>query len=57
MRGQFCSIADDVRLGRDVQIHNFVNLYGCEIGDETRVGTFVEIQRGARVGRRCKISS
>ncbi len=57
MRGHFCSIADDVRLGRDVQIHNFVNLYGCEIGDETRVGTFVEIQRGARVGRRCKISS
>ncbi len=54
---EFCAIADDVKLGRDVQIYNFVNLYGCEIGDETRVGTFVEIQRGARVGRRCKISS
>ena len=57
MRGQFCVIADDVRLGRDVAIYNFVNLYGCEIGDETRVGTFVEIQKGARVGARCKISS
>ena len=57
MRGQFCVIADDVRLGRDVAIYNFVNLYGCEIGDETRLGTFVEIQKGARVGARCKISS
>jgi acetyltransferase-like isoleucine patch superfamily enzyme len=54
---EFCAIADDVVLGRDVQIYNFVNLYGCEIGDETRIGTFVEIQRGARVGARCKISS
>ena len=42
MPGQFCIIADDVRLGRGVTIHNFVNLYGCEIGDETRIGTFVE---------------
>ena len=50
-------IADDVRLGRDVQIHDFVNLYGCAIGDETRIGCFVEIQRGVTVGRRCKISS
>jgi UDP-2-acetamido-3-amino-2,3-dideoxy-glucuronate N-acetyltransferase len=54
---EFCAIADDVKLGRDVQIYNFVNLYGCEIGDETRLGTFVEIQKGARVGARCKISS
>src|SRR5215210_7781994 len=54
---EFCAIADDVVLGRDVQIYNFVNLYGCEIGDETRVGTFVEIQKGARIGARCKISS
>jgi UDP-2-acetamido-3-amino-2,3-dideoxy-glucuronate N-acetyltransferase len=54
---EFCAIADDVVLGRDVRIHNFVNLYGCEIGDETRIGTFVEIQKGARVGARCKISS
>ena len=54
---EFCAIADDVVLGRDVQIYNFVNLYGCEIGDETRIGTFVEIQKGARIGARCKISS
>ena len=57
MPGQFCVIADDVRLGRDVLIYNFVNLYGCTVGDETRVGTFVEIQKGASVGARCKISS
>ena len=57
MPGQFCVIASDVKLGRDVIIHNFVNLYGCEIGDGTSVGTFVEIQKGARVGRNCKISS
>lgn len=57
MPGQFCVIAPDVKLGRDVVIYNFVNLYGCEIGDETKVGTFVEIQKNARVGRRCKISS
>ena len=57
MPGQFCVIAPDVKLGRDVVIHNFVNLYGCEIGDETKIGTFVEIQKHARVGRKCKISS
>lgn len=50
-------IADDVKLGEDVVLHGFVNLYGCEIGDGTRVGCFVEIQKGVRVGRRCKISS
>jgi UDP-2-acetamido-3-amino-2,3-dideoxy-glucuronate N-acetyltransferase len=50
-------IAPDVKMGRDVRIHGFVNLYGCEIGDETRIGTFVEIQKGARIGRRCKVSS
>lgn len=50
-------IAADVRLGRDVKIYAFVNLYGCEIGDETRIGTFVEIQKGVRVGARVKISS
>ncbi len=50
-------IASDVRLGKDVQIFGFVNLYGCEIGDGTKVGTFVEIQKGARIGSRCKISS
>jgi acetyltransferase-like isoleucine patch superfamily enzyme len=53
-----CSrIAPDVKLGRGVQIHGFVNLYGCEIGDETRIGVFVEVQKGARIGERCKISS
>jgi acetyltransferase-like isoleucine patch superfamily enzyme len=51
------SIAPDVKLGRDVKIYDFVNLYGCEIGDETRIGTFVEIQRGAKVGRRVKVQS
>ena len=50
-------IAPDVKLGQGVKIFGFVNLYGCEIGDESRIGAFVEIQRGARVGRRCKISS
>ncbi len=50
-------IAPDVKLGRDVKIHAFVNLYGCEIGDETKIGTFVEVQKGARIGARCKISS
>ena len=57
MAGEFCRIAPDVSLGRDVKIHSFVNLYGCRVGDETRIGTFVEIQKGARVGRNCKISS
>ena len=57
MNGKFCCIADDVRLGRDVAIYNFVNLYGCEIGDDTKIGSFVEIQKDASVGRRCKISS
>src|SRR3990170_3735346 len=50
-------IAQDVKLGKDVRIFAFVNLYGCEIGDETKIGTFVEVQKNARIGRRCKISS
>jgi acetyltransferase-like isoleucine patch superfamily enzyme len=50
-------IAPDVKLGRDVKIYAFVNLYGCEIGDESKIGTFVEIQKGACVGRRVKVSS
>jgi acetyltransferase-like isoleucine patch superfamily enzyme len=54
---KFLSIADDVKLGKDVKIYNFVNLYGCEIGDGTKIGTFVEIQKGARIGKNCKISS
>ncbi|HKE91527.1 MAG TPA: acyltransferase [Gemmatimonadales bacterium] len=55
--GRFVRIAPDVRLGRDVRIHGFVNLYGCEIGDETSIGAFVEIQKGVKVGARCKIQS
>jgi len=54
---EYSRIAPDVRLGRDVRIHGFVNLYGCEIGDETTIGPFVEIQRSAVIGARCKISS
>ena len=54
---EFQTIAPDVKLGRDVKIFSFVNLYGCEIGDETKIGTFVEIQKGAKIGARCKISS
>lgn len=50
-------IAPDVRLGKDVRIADFVNLYGCAIGDDSRIGPFVEIQKGARIGRRCKVSS
>lgn len=50
-------IAPDVVLGRNVKIQAFVNLYGCEIGDETRIGTFVEIQKGVKIGERCKIQS
>lgn len=50
-------IAPDVKLGSGVRIFGFVNLYGCEIGDESKIGTFVEVQKGARIGRRCKVSS
>ncbi|MGA2250340.1 acyltransferase [Terracidiphilus sp.] len=51
------AIADDVKLGKDVRLSKFINLYGCEIGDESKIGAFVEIQKNARVGKRCKISS
>jgi UDP-3-O-[3-hydroxymyristoyl] glucosamine N-acyltransferase len=54
---EFCSIAPDVKLGNGVKLSKFINLYGCEIGDETKIGAFVEIQKNARIGRRCKISS
>ena len=57
MNGDYVRIAPDVRLGRDVRIFAFVNLYGCEIGDECKIGTFVEIQAGVKVGKRVKISS
>jgi acetyltransferase-like isoleucine patch superfamily enzyme len=50
-------IAADVKLGQDVKLSKFINLYGCEVGDETKIGAFVEIQKNAKVGKRCKISS
>ena len=50
-------IAPDVKLGKDVKLAGFVNLYGCEIGDGTKIGTFVEVQKNAIIGRHCKISS
>lgn len=53
----YAAIAPDVRLGEGVKLGKFINLYGCEIGDETKIGAFVEIQKNAKVGRRCKISS
>lgn len=52
-----CLIKDDVKLGKNVRVFGFVNLYGCTIGDDTRIGTFVEIQKGATIGRACKVSS
>lgn len=54
---EFCCIAPDVKLGRAVKLSSFINLYGCSIGDETKVGAFVEVQKNAHIGRRCKISS
>jgi acetyltransferase-like isoleucine patch superfamily enzyme len=53
----FVCIAPDVKLGKDVKLSKFINLYGCEIGDESKIGAFVEIQKNASVGKRCKISS
>ena len=54
---KYCVIAPDVKLGKNVKIFSFVNLYGCEIGDNTKIGTFVEVQKKAFIGRNCKISS
>jgi acetyltransferase-like isoleucine patch superfamily enzyme len=54
---EFCSIGEDVKLGANVRLSKFINLYGCEVGDETKIGAFVEIQKNATVGKRCKISS
>ena len=56
-QGEFVRIAPDVKLGENVRIYAFVNLYGCEIGDDSRIGTFVEIQKGAHIGKRVKVSS
>ena len=57
VNAEFSRIAPDVKLGQDVKIYAFVNLYGCEIGDDTKIGTFVEIQKGAKIGNRVKVSS
>lgn len=54
---EFVCIAPDVKLGKGVKLSKFINMYGCEVGDETKIGAFVEIQKNARVGCRCKISS
>jgi len=54
---EFLCIAPDVKLGREVKLSKFINLYGCEIGDETKIGAFVEVQKNAKIGQRCKISS
>src|SRR5271166_4973594 len=53
----YLCIAPDVKLGRDVKLSKFINLYGCDIGDETKIGAFVEVQKNAKIGKRCKISS
>ena len=57
VNAEFSRIAPDVKLGKNVKIYAFVNLYGCEIDDDSRIGTFVEIQKGARIGKRVKVSS
>src|SRR5205809_2744804 len=54
---QYLSVAPDVKLGAGVTLSNFVNLYGCEVGDNSKIGAFVEIQKNAKIGKRCKISS
>lgn len=53
----FLCIAADVKLGKNVRLSKFINMYGCEVGDETKIGAFVEIQKNARIGQRCKVSS
>jgi len=57
MDNNYQCIAPDVKLGRDVKLSKFINLYGCEIGDQTKIGAFVEVQKKAKIGKRCKISS
>ena len=54
---EFVCIAPDVKLGKDVRLSKFINLYGCEVGDGTKIGAFVEIQKNAKIGKNCKISS
>ena len=57
VKADFVRIAPDVKLGKDVKVYAFVNMYGCEIGDESKIGTFVEIQKGVRIGKSVKLSS
>src|SRR5512147_552273 len=57
VKAEFARIAPDVKLGQDVKIYAFVNVYGCEIDDESKIGTFVEIQKGAKIGKQVKVSS
>jgi acetyltransferase-like isoleucine patch superfamily enzyme len=57
VNAEFARIAPDVKLGKNVKIFAFVNLYGCEIGDDSKIGAFVEIQKGSRIGKRVKVSS
>jgi acetyltransferase-like isoleucine patch superfamily enzyme len=54
---EYCAITPNVKLGKDVKLSKFINLYGCEIGDDTKIGAFVEIQKNATIGKCCKISS
>jgi len=54
---EFCAIAPDVKMGAGVKLSRFINLYGCQIGENTKIGAFVEIQRNATVGKNCKVSS
>lgn len=54
---EFCCITDDVKLGKNVKLSKFINLYGCTIGDNTKIGAFVEVQKNAHIGSNCKISS
>jgi len=56
-RDEYLCVAADVRLGCNVKLSKFINLYGCEIGDDTKIGAFVEVQKNAKIGKRCKISS
>ncbi|MGB4223397.1 MAG: acyltransferase [Syntrophorhabdus sp.] len=54
---EFCCITDDVKLGKNVKLSKFINLYGCTVGDNTKIGAFVEVQKNAHIGSNCKISS
>jgi acetyltransferase-like isoleucine patch superfamily enzyme len=57
LSNEFACVAPDVKLGKNVRLGKFINLYGCEVGDDTKIGAFVEIQKNASIGARCKISS